>query len=76
MIADLRLKIAEFKKDAEATDNLKSKIYNHKSNIGVWYSGITHASGACNPGSIPGTPTKRGGFKKIFPAISGKTRLA
>lgn len=25
---------------------------------GVWYNGITHASGACNPGSIPGTPTK------------------
>lgn len=27
--------------------------------IGVWYNGITHASGACNPGSIPGTPTKK-----------------
>lgn len=25
----------------------------------MWYSGITHASGACNPGSIPGTPTGR-----------------
>ena len=27
--------------------------------FGMWYSGITHASGACNPGSIPGIPTKR-----------------
>ena len=24
---------------------------------GLWYNGITHASGACNPGSIPGSPT-------------------
>lgn len=28
-----------------------------KQNIGVWYKGITHDSGSCNPGSIPGTPT-------------------
>lgn len=26
-------------------------------NNGLWYNGITHASGACNPGSIPGSPT-------------------
>ena len=25
--------------------------------FGLWYNGITHASGACNPGSIPGSPT-------------------
>jgi len=30
---------------------LRSYIY------GVWYNGITHASGACNPSSILGTPT-------------------
>ena len=26
-------------------------------NNGLWYSGITHDSGSCNPGSIPGSPT-------------------
>ena len=26
-------------------------------NFGLWYNGITHDSGSCNPGSIPGSPT-------------------
>lgn len=25
----------------------------------MWYNGITHDSGSCNPGSIPGTPTRQ-----------------
>ena len=25
----------------------------------MWYNGITHDSGSCNPGSIPGTPTMK-----------------
>ena len=33
----------------------------------MWYSGITHASGACNPGSIPGIPTSRAEFRKENP---------
>lgn len=25
---------------------------------GVWYNGITHGWGSCNPGSTPGTPNE------------------
>lgn len=35
-----------------------------RSNLGVWYNGITHDSGSCNPGSIPGTPTEQSEVKK------------
>ena len=31
---------------------------NYKISYGLWYKGITHASGACNRGSIPRSPTK------------------
>ena len=30
-----------------------------KSTYGLWYSGITRDSGSRNPGSIPGSPTKK-----------------
>ena len=42
-----------FRKKSERDSPLKSTKY-----FGLWYNGITHASGACNPGSIPGSPTK------------------
>lgn len=33
---------------------------------GYGIKAITHASGACNPGSIPGTPTEKNRRKPVF----------
>ena len=45
---------------------------------GVWYNGITHDSGSCNPGSIPGTPTKLNFFQiqRSFVARSPRRSLS
>ena len=29
-----------------------------KAQSGLWYNGITHGWGSCNPGSIPGSPNE------------------
>lgn len=42
---------------------------------GVWYNGITHDSGSCNPGSIPGTPTIRLRLRKTQTSLMIYDRL-